>query len=93
MTRERFLLNRGWKEIWVHQSPAWVAPMTLTGKPHVFPLDAAYELEANGEGIESYSASEALAQAARAEDVASMARKEDEQFARTGVHSGISPYY
>jgi hypothetical protein len=67
--------------------------VTLTGRPHYFALDAAYELETEGPGVWTYSAEEALAGLLKAKDVAFMEAAEAARFARTGIRQGIPPNY
>lgn len=88
--KETFLIENGWKPVvggW------WQAPVTLTGIPHYWPLEAAYELETTGIGSWAYAAEELFAAHLRAKDIAFMDAAEAERFARTGVRLGVPPNY
>ena len=85
-----FLLKNGWKEV---AGGWWQAPITFTGKPHYFALEAAYELETTGEGIVAYATQELTGELLRAADVAFMESQEAARFAQTGVRLGVPPNY
>jgi hypothetical protein len=84
-----FLVENGWKFVYGW----WEAPITFTGKPLYFDLDAAYALETTGEGIMAYAAQELTGELLRAKDVALAEAAEARFFAENGYHRGVSPNY
>jgi len=92
--KAKYLLKLGWKPVpGENGGTAWQAPVTLTGKPHFFDLDAAYELETIGVGCWAYSGQEALIEALMAQDEAFMEASEAARFSETGIRLGIFPNY
>jgi hypothetical protein len=95
--KKTFLLQNGWREVpGDNGATEWLAPVTFT-KPLYFALDAAYALEANGEGIVAYATQELNAELLRAADVDFMQAKEDAYIAETGhplgEGHGVYPNY
>ena len=89
-----YLLQKGWREVpGDNGATEWLAPVTFTGKGHYFALEAAYALEADGEGIVAYATQELTGELLRANDVASMQAREDAYVAETGHPHGIFPNY
>ena len=91
---KRFLMKRGWKEVPGDEgTTCWQAPVTLTGIPHYFALEAAYELETTGVGPWAYSAGDLLTGLLRAKDMAFSESQEMAYFAKHGVYHGVPPNY
>lgn len=92
--KKTFLVQLGWQEVpGDNGCTAWKAPLTFTGKPHYFDLEAAYALETVGEGIAAYSTQELTGELLRAADVAFMDRQETAYIAETGHPHGVYPNY
>jgi hypothetical protein len=93
IAKKTFLLHLGWKEVpGDNGATEWLAPVTFT-KPLYFALEAAYALEADGEGIVAYATQELTGELLKSNDMAFMESQEADYIAETGHSHGNHPNY
>jgi hypothetical protein len=87
-----YLREAGWKEqpSNVPGQTCWLAPV---GNALYYALDAAYALEAEGDGVYGLLGQQALTEALEAEDRRRMDETEAARFAATGIRLGFPPNY